>query len=65
VTSSWTGNDARVGDRGNVARSAVDLAMFPGPDEDHFGGFLGNVREWDVSPEFTAYLDGFYWVVPG
>jgi hypothetical protein len=38
--------------------------MFPGPDEDHFGGVLGNVREWDVSPELTAYLDRFYWVTP-
>ena len=38
--------------------------MFPGPDEDHFGGVLANVREWDVSRQLTAYLERFYWVAP-
>jgi hypothetical protein len=36
--------------------------MFPGPDDDHFGGVLDNIRTWDVSPEFTAYVDRFTWV---
>jgi hypothetical protein len=38
--------------------------MFPGPDEDHFGGVLANVRAWDISPQLTAYLQRFYWVAP-
>lgn len=47
------------GDFGAI-RSAEQ--MFPGPGDDHFGGVLDNIRAWDVSPEFTAYVDRFTWV---
>jgi hypothetical protein len=47
------------GDFGET-RSAQE--MFPGPEDDAFGGALANIREWDVSPEFTAFLKHFYWV---